>query len=169
MRPRTPTFIWIPFVFSLGTISWALLVASLGVLSAVVLTPAIRDVKEAELARNDYQATLELLDQKIAMQKDFVQAAASEPVLMERLASRQLHLQRKDQEVLMLDPAAAYKDRSVETLLAESLTPTEVKPVEPVPVVLAATLKPGVRSTLVILSCAGLVLSFLLGVRYERA
>jgi hypothetical protein len=167
MRPRTPTFIWIPFVFSLGTISWALLIASLAVLASVVLTPAIKDVKNAELVRNDYQATLDLLDQKIAMQKDFVEAAATEPVLMERLASRQLHLQRKDQEVLILDPTAAYKDRSVETLLAESLTPTEVKPVEPVPTLLEKTLVPGVRSVLVIAACAGLVLSFLLGVRYD--
>lgn len=170
MRPRTPTFIWIPFVFSLGTISWALLIASLAVLSAVILSPAVREVNNAELVRNDYQATLDLLDQKIAMQKDFVEAAATEPVLMERLASRQLHLQRKDQDVLVLDPSAVYKDRSVETLLAESLTPTEVKPVEhPLPPTLEKALNPGVRSVLVIGACAGLVLSFLLGVRYDPA
>ncbi len=169
MRPRTPTFIWIPFIFSVGTISWALLIGALAILAAVVITPAVQDVKDAQTVRNDYQATLELFDQKIALQKDFIQAATTEPVLMERLASRQLHLQRTDQEVVVLDPAAAYKDRSVETLLAESLTPTHPEPVEPVPALLQQTLLPKVRGVLVIAACLALVLSFLLGVRYDRA
>ncbi|HVX84837.1 MAG TPA: hypothetical protein VH253_08485 [Phycisphaerae bacterium] len=169
MKPRTPTFLWIPFVFSVGTISWALLVAGLVVLGAVVLAPAIQDVKNAEATRNDYQATLDLLDQKIAMQKDFVAAAATEPTLMERLASRQLHLEKPGERTLILDPSAAYQDRSVESLLAESLTPTKAEKVEPLPAVLAMTLKRDVRSVLVIVACGALVLSFLLGVRYERA
>lgn len=169
MKPRTPTFLWIPFVFSVGTISWVLLLAGLTVLSAVVLTPAIRDVKDAEATRNDYQATLDLLDQKLAMQKDFVDAAATEPVLMERLASRQLHLEKAGEETLVLDPSTPYQDRSVESLLAESLTPTKPAAVAPLPGVLAATLKKDVRPVLVVLACAALVLSFLLGVRYERA
>ncbi|HVS70771.1 MAG TPA: hypothetical protein VHQ47_05920 [Phycisphaerae bacterium] len=169
MKPRTPTFLWIPFVFSVGTISWALLVAGLAVLAAVVLTPAIQDVKDAQTTRNDYQATLDLLDQKIAMQKDFVAAAATEPMLMERLASRQLHLEKPGEQTLILDPAAPYQDRSVESLLAESLTPTTPRKVEPLPAVLAMTQKRDVRSVLVILACGALVLSFLLGVRYDRA
>src|SRR5690349_3981109 len=109
MRPRTPTFIWIPFVFSIGTISWALLIAGLVLLAAVVITPAIADVKEAEAMRNDYQASLELLDQKIALQKEFLAAAPKDPMLMDRLASRQLNRSRPDQEVLVLDKNAAPK------------------------------------------------------------
>jgi hypothetical protein len=35
MRPRTPTLLWIPFVFSVGTISWALLVGGVLVLAAI--------------------------------------------------------------------------------------------------------------------------------------
>src|ERR1700743_1325789 len=98
MRPRTPTFIWIPFVFSVCTISWALLLAGLIILSVVIVTPAVKELKDAEVDRNNYKATLDLLDQKIALQKEFVAAANKDPVLMERLASRQLNLNRKDQE-----------------------------------------------------------------------
>src|SRR3954468_21730303 len=123
MRPRTPTFIWLPFVFSIGTISWALLFAGLAVLAAVVLAPAMREVNQAQATRNDYHATLELLDQQIALQKDFADAATKDPLLMERLASRQLNLNRKDQDVLILDPTLQYRDRSVKSLLAESLQP----------------------------------------------
>jgi hypothetical protein len=169
MRPRTPTFIWIPFVFSVGTISWALLIAGLLILSAVVLTPAVKDMKDAEADRNNYQATLDLLDQKIAMQKEFMDAATKDPVLMERLASRQLNLNRPDQQTLVLDPAAPYKDRSVETLLAESLTPTTPAPVATIPAPLQLTTNPGVRSTLILAACASLALSFFLGVKYERS
>ncbi|MGN6368817.1 MAG: hypothetical protein ACTHN5_11195 [Phycisphaerae bacterium] len=168
MRPRTPTFIWIPFVFSVGTISWALLISGLLILSAVVLTPAIKDMKVAEADRNNYQATLDLLDQKIAMQKEFMDAATKDPVLMERLASRQLNLNRPDQQTLVLDPAAPYKDRSVETLLAESLTPTTPAPVNPLPLPLQWTTNSGVRSTLILAACAALFLSFFLGIKYER-
>ena len=83
----------------------------------------MQEVRGAEATRNDYQASLELLDQKIALQKDFIEASKNDPVLMERLASRQLNLNRKDQDILILDPSVLYKDRSVDSLLAESLTP----------------------------------------------
>jgi hypothetical protein len=168
MRPRTPTFLWIPFVFSIGTISWALLLAGLVLLSAVVITPAIADVKEAEAMRNDYQATLDLLDQKIALQKDFLEVATKDPMLMDRLASRQLNRNRPDQEVLVLDKHAPQADRSVETLLAESLKAPTVKPVEPLPMPLAATMVPGMRQLLVLIACCAMGLSFFLGVKYER-
>jgi hypothetical protein len=168
MRPRTPTFIWIPFVFSIGTISWALLIAGLVLLAAVVVTPAIADVKEAERARNDYQATLELLDQKIALQRDFLEAAPRDPMLMDRLASRQLNRNRPDQEVLVLEKNAAPKDRSVETLLAESLKAPVVKKVEPMPAPLEATMTPGFRQMLILIACGAMGLSFFLGVKYER-
>jgi len=168
MRLRTPTFIWIPFVFSVGTISWALLLAGLVVLAAVALTPALRDVNQAQATRNDYRATLELLDQQIALQKQFADAATKDPALMERLASRQLNLNRKDQDVLILDPAMQTRDRSVKTLLAESLTPVKPVPVKPLNPILAMTLIPGFRSLLVVVSCVAIGLSFFLGVKYER-
>ena len=53
MRPRTPTLLWIPFVFSIGTISWGLLLAGLVLLSAVIITPAIKDVRDAKVTLND--------------------------------------------------------------------------------------------------------------------
>jgi hypothetical protein len=168
MRPRTPTFLWIPFVFSVGTISWVLLLVGLVLFSGVILTPAWRDLKVAETDRNNYQATLDLLDQKIAMQTEFMAAATKDPVLMERLAARQLNLNRPDQEVLVLDPAEPYRDHSVETLLAESLTKVTPAPVAGLPKGLEMTLQPGVRSGLVLVACVALALSFFLGVRYER-
>ncbi|HEY4330836.1 MAG TPA: hypothetical protein VGN88_13930, partial [Phycisphaerae bacterium] len=58
---RTKTFFWIPFLMSVGTISWGLLLTGLVLLAAVILTPAMRDVKAAEETRNDYQASLSLL------------------------------------------------------------------------------------------------------------
>lgn len=168
MRSRTPTFIWIPFVFSVGTISWALLLAGLVILAAVVITPAMRDARAAEATRNDYQATLDLLDQQIVMQKQFTDAATKDPVLMERLASRQLNLNRPDQEMLVLEPRSQNRDRSVKALLAESLQPVTPAAVAPLHPLLAATLNPALRSMLVIISCLTIALSFFLGVKYER-
>ena len=124
MRPkhsRPFSFLWIPFVFSIGTISWAFLIAGLVLLSAMILTPALIDVKEAEKNRNDYQATLALLDQQIALQKDFTDAATTDPLLMERLASRQLNLNRPDQDILILDPSMQNKDRSVRAAACRKL------------------------------------------------
>jgi hypothetical protein len=165
---RTRTLIWIPVLFSIGTVSWALLLAGLVLLSAIIITPAIRDVKAAEATRNDYQATLDLLDQQIALQADFVHAATTDPLLMERLASRQLNLNRKDQDILILDPAAQHRDRSVKSLLAESLHPVAPKPVAPLNAWLALTLNSALRPMLITLACAALGLSFFLGVKYQR-
>ena len=169
MRPRTYYILWIPFVVSVGTISWALLIAGLMLLAGMILTPAIMDVKAAEKSRNDYQATLALLDQQIALQKDFVDAASKDPLLMERLASRQLNLNRPDQDILILDPSQTSKDRSVRALLAESLKPVAPKPVSPVNPLLAMTTNVAIRPMLIILACAAIALSFMLGVKYERA
>ncbi len=125
-------------------------------------------MKDAQTDRNNYQATVALLDQKIALQNDFMAAAVKDPVLMERLAARQLNLSRPDQEVLILDPASPYKDRSVETLLAESLTPVTPVAVKPLPAALIPILNSRMRSLIVIIACLTLALSFFLGVKYER-
>ncbi len=93
MRPRTPTFIWIPFLFSIGGISWAFLLAALAILSALILAPAIRDTRAAEIQRNNLLASLQQDDQKIALQKEFL-AAASDPLVLQRLAARSLNIQR---------------------------------------------------------------------------
>jgi hypothetical protein len=169
MRPRTPSIIWIPFVFSIGTIAWALLFVGIGLLAALILTPAIRDVKAAEGTRNDYQATLDLLDQQVALQKEFSEAATKDPVLMERLASRQLNLNRPDQELLVLDPAQQSRDRSVQALLAESLKPVKPKPVPAMNMFAAMALSSSLRPLLITFACGVIALSFFLSVRYERA
>jgi hypothetical protein len=158
----------IPLLLSVGTISWALLVAGLVLLAAVVISPAIRDAKEAEKTRNDYQATLQLLDQQIALEKDFARDATTDPVLLERLRHRQLLLPPEGQVMLVLDPAAQNRDRSVKSLLAESLTP--VKPKEPTPInpLLAMASNGTLRPMLIMLACAAIALSFMLGVKYQR-
>jgi hypothetical protein len=165
---RARTVFWIPLLLSVGTISWGLLAAGLVLLAAVILTPAIRDVKAAERTRNDYQATVQLLDQQIALQNDFVKAATTDPVLMHRLASRQLNLSRGDQEMLIFDPNLQNRDRSVKSLLAESLTPVAVKPVVPLNPVLAMTTNAALRPMLIMLACTAICLSFVLGVKYQR-
>jgi hypothetical protein len=165
---RARSLFWIPFVLSVGTISWGLLLAGLVIMAAVVLTPAFRDVKAAEETRNDYQATVQLLDQQIALQKDFAAAATKDPVLMERLASRQLNLNRKDQDALILDPNMQNRDRSVRSLLAESLKPVAPQPVAPLNPLLAMTMNAALRPLLITLACTAICLSFFLGVKYQR-
>jgi hypothetical protein len=165
---RARAILWIPLLLSVGTISWALLVAGMVLLGAVILTPALADVKAAEATRNDYQATIELLDQQIALQKDFAQAATTDPVLMHRLASRQLGLAPAGQEMLVLDREMQNKDRSVKSLLAESLKPVQPRKVAPLNPLLAMTTNAALRPMLIMLACAAIGLSFMLGVKYQR-
>lgn len=156
-------------MFSVGTISWALLLAGLTLLCATALAPAMQDRRAAEVQRNNLQATLDLLDQKIALQQEFMKAATKDPLLMERLAARQLNLNRPGEEVIVLDREARFRDHSISTLLAESLTPVTPQPVAALPWYFAALLQPGIRPLVVLGGCAALVLSFFLGVRYERS
>ena len=165
---RARTLFWIPLLLSVGTISWALLVAGMVLLGAVILTPAMADVKAAEATRNDYQATIQLLDQQIALQKDFAEAATKDPVLMHRLASRQLGLNPSGQEMLVLDRDVQIRDRSVKSLLAESLKPVEARPVKPLNPLLAMTANGALRPMLIMLACTAIGLSFMLGVKYQR-
>ena len=165
---HTPSSLWLPLVFSIGTLSWALLLAGLTLLAAVTLVPAYKEVCDAKNMHNDILATVELLDQKIAMQREFIEAATKEPVLMERLASRQLNLYRKDQEFLTLDPAAQSKDRSVDTLLAESLTRVTPQKAHPIPHPFRMLLNPAIRTSITMLGCTAMAISFFLSVKYER-
>lgn len=167
MRRHTPNFIYIPFVFSIAGFSWALLIGSLLLFAAIILAPSVKTVRDAEMQRNDLQATVDLLDQKIKMQKEFVETATNDPLVMERLATLQLRMQRKDQEILQLDPGA-MQDPSITNLLAASLKPVEAQRVAPIPWYLDAPLNPRLRPFLMVLACLGLVASFVIGVRYER-
>jgi len=167
MRRYTPSFIYIPFVFSIAGFSWALLIGSLFLFAAIILAPSVKTVREAEMQRNDLQATIDLLDQKIKMQKEFVETATNDPLVMERLATLQLRMQRKDQEILNLDPGEV-RDPSITNLLAASLKPVDVQHVQPLPWYLESTLNPRLRPFLMVMACLGLVASFVIGVRYEK-
>ncbi len=168
---RTPTFIWIPFVFSIGTISWAFLLAGLILLAAVIITPAAESVKTAEAQRNNFQASSDILDQEIARNDEFLKAARDRDIpLMRRLADRQLNIMPHDRDTFILYPAARDKDRSVKALIAESLTPVTPKPVVPLPAMVETTVgNPSVRPLFIIIACAAIAISFFLGVKYERA
>ena len=107
------------------------------------------------------------------MQKEFMAAATKDPVLdgaLPRPPRQPPTSTRPDQQTLVLDPAAPYKDRSVETLLAESLTPTTPAPVTTIPS--PAPTHPETPASAPPSSSppapAALFLSFFLGVKYER-
>jgi len=168
MRTRTPSIFWLPFVFSVATISWAMLLTGLILLAGVVIAPACKEVCDAKNVRNDIQATVDLLDQKIALQREFIAAATTDPLLMERLAARQLNIYPQGQKFLELDPAAASRDKSVDSLLAESLIPPTPQPPETVPQLLSPLLTPAARAIAAILACSLMTISFFLGVKYER-
>ncbi len=167
MRRHTPSFIYIPFVFSVAGFSWALLICSLALFTVLILAPAEKCVRDAEIQRNDYQATVDLLDQKIKLQKEFVETASNDPLLMQRLAALQLKMKRKDQETLKLDAQNA-RDSSITNLLANSLKPVEPKPVAPLAWYFETSLNSKMRPFLMILACLGLVASFVIGVKYEK-
>ena len=168
MRPRTPSFIWIPFIFSIGTISWVLLIGALAVLSIIVVAPAVADVRAAEARRNNVQATLELQDKYIALRKDFIAKAGTDAELMQRLAALKPGIEKKGQETIILHQSQLLRDSSVLRLLSESLPEVEPAPVPPMPWYLAPATNRATRSMLVMLACGALVLSFVLGVRYDR-
>ncbi|MEI8194656.1 MAG: hypothetical protein WCI73_01975 [Phycisphaerae bacterium] len=175
MRPRMPNFLWIPFVFSIEGLSWTLLGAALALLAAVIITPAIQDLREAQADRNNVQATVDLLDQKLALQKDFIKVASTDPLLMERLAGRQLRLVRADQEMLVLDPASLHKDMSTTGLLAESLQPVQPRSLEELPWYLQIPkfmqpfLNQQFRRLALLAACVGLLLAFVLGIRFDKS
>ena len=152
-------------MFSIGGISWAMLLAALGILAMLILAPAVADTRAAEVQRNNIQASLDQDDQKIALQKEFLKAT-SDPLVLQRLAERGLNIQRPDQRVLPLDPNAAQQDRSVTKLIAERLQPVTPKPVAAVPWYFQPALSPALRPMLFTVAIAGLLLSFLLGVRF---
>jgi hypothetical protein len=168
MRPRTPSFIWLPFVFSIGTLSWALLLGALAVLSVIVLAPAVADVRAAETRRNNVQATLELQDKYLTLRDDFIKKAASDAELMQRLAALRPGMEKKGQETLILHPQNAPRDTSVRALLAQSLPEVTPAEVPPLPWYLAPATNRATRTMLLMFACGGLVLAFVLGVRFDR-
>jgi len=168
MRPRTPSIIWIPFVFSVGGISWGLLIAALALLAALLVTPAMQQLSTAEKQRNDMAATVALLDQRIELQKNFL-TKVNEPMVLVRLAERQFNVTPPNQQILPLDPAAAHRDRSVDSMLHESLAPVDPAPVTPMPALLAPAANEKLRPALICVALGALACSFLLGVRFDRS
>jgi hypothetical protein len=169
MRPRTPGILWVPFALSVGTISWVLLIGSLGLLAVIVIAPAAEAVRDAEENRNRVQATLEYQEKKIALQQEFIAKAQTDVELMQRLAALKLGIEKKGQETLVLNQTkTAQRDGSVQRLLADSLP--EVKPVavDPLPWYLRPATFAPTRLMMLMIACGGLIFSFVLGVRFDR-
>ncbi len=160
---NTNTFLLIPLIVSVGVVSWAILSGALLVLALLILSPALHDLHQAEIMRNNLQATLTLINEKIALQNHFLELADSDPRLMQRLADRQLSVVNPNEEVLPL--ANDNRPRDVQSLIDEALKPVEPHPVPPLPWLVNITRFNVIRGPLIILVLCGLVVAFLLDIR----
>ncbi|MGC8624483.1 MAG: hypothetical protein ACP5VQ_04385 [Phycisphaerae bacterium] len=160
---QTNTFLIVPLILSVGVVSYAVLAGSLLVLALMVLSPPLHDLHQAEVMRNNLRATLELINEKIALQKHFLKLANSDPRLMQRLADRQLNVVNPNEEVLPL--ANDNRPRDVQSLIDEALKPVEPQSVPPLPWIVNIARFNVVRGPLIILVLGGLVVAFLLDIR----
>ena len=159
------SFLLLPLILSVGVVSWAVLVGSLLALALIVLSPALHDMRRAEVTRNNLQATLALINEKISLQRHFIKLADTDERLMQRLSDRQLNIVNPNEEVLPL--ANDRRPRDVQSLIDEALTPIEPRPVPPVPWIVSIVRFNAVRGPLMILALFGFVVAFLLDVRRQ--
>ncbi len=163
-----PKFIVLPLVFSVGVVSWAMLLASLLIIAVVVLGPACNAMQYARRQRNDLQATLGLVNEKIALQRRFLKAATTDPRLMRRLADRQLDIINPNEQVLPL--GAPARPRSVQSLIDDALVPVNPRPVVPPPWWMRMALAPMIRIPLIVIALVSMAASFLLEIsRHPRS
>ena len=160
---HTNRFLIMPLVLSVGVISWAVLLASLLAVALIVLAPAIHDMHQAQVTRNNLRATLALINEKIALQNRFIKLADTDQRLMQRLADRQLNIVNPNEQVLPL--ANDTRPRDVQSLIDEALKPIEPKPVPPIPWIINITRFNVIRGPLIILALFGFVVAFLLDIR----
>ena len=160
---HTPAVLTLPFVFGVGALTWAALFAALAIVAAVILAPAAANLHQARVQRNNLQASLALLNEKISQDRRLLHLVATNPVILQRLADRQLDVVNPTEQVLPLGRIAHPRD--VQSLIDETLKPVNPAPVPPVPWYLAAALNPVTRTPLILAAMAGLVFAFLLDVR----
>jgi hypothetical protein len=163
-----PKFIVLPLLLSVGVVSWAMLLASLLIVAMVVLGPAYNAMQTARRQRNDLQATLGLVNEKIALQRRFLKKATTDPRLMRRLADRQLDIINPNEQVLPL--GAPARPRSVQSLIDDALVPVNPKPVVPPPWWMRMVLVPAIRIPLIVIALVSMAASFLLEIsRHPRS
>ncbi len=160
---HTPSFLTLPFVFGIGALSWAAIVAALAIIAAIILAPALANLRQSQAQRNDLQASLRVLNEKISQDRLLLHLVATNPVILQRLADRQLDVVNPGEQVLPLGRVA--RPRDVQSLIDETLKPIEPKPVQPIPWYMAMALNPVTRTPLILAAIAGLVFAFLLDVR----
>lgn len=156
-------FLILPLILSVGVISWAVLFGSLLALALIILSPALHDLHQAEVTRNNLRATLTLINEKITLQKHFINLANTDVRLMRRLADRQLNIVNPNEEVLPL--ANDTRPRDVQSLIDEALKPIVPQPVAPVPWIINIARFNVVRGPLILLTLFGFVVAFLIDIR----
>jgi hypothetical protein len=157
------TFLILPLILSVSVVSWAVLSGALLALALIVLAPAVHDMHQAEVTRNNLQATLALINEKIALQNRFIKMADTDPRLMQRLADRQLNIVNPNEQVLPLTNDT--RPRDVQSLIDEALKPINPQAVPPVPWIIGIARFDVVRAPLILLTLFGFVVAFLLDIR----
>ncbi len=157
------SFLFVSLILSVGVVSWAVLFGALLTMALIVLAPAVHDMRQAEVTRNNLRATLALINEKIALQNRFIKLADTDPRLMQRLADRQLNIVNPNEEVLPL--TNDNRPRDVQSLIDEALKPIDPQPIPPVPWIISIVRFNVVRAPLILLALFGFVVAFLLDIR----
>jgi hypothetical protein len=161
--PQDVRFVIGPLLVGVGVLYWLILLASLAMVALIIIAPAWNARQHAHRQANNLQATLRLANEKIALERRFLAMADTNPLLMQRLADRQLDLINPRQQVLPLN--GRPRPRDVQSLVDEALVPVTPKPVASVPWWAAVTLAPFIRVPLMGLAMVGFALVFLLEIR----
>ncbi len=163
---HTPAFLTLPFVFGVGVLTWLAMLASLAIIACIILAPAAASLHEARVQRNGLRASLAMLNEKISQDRLLLHLVATNPVILQRLADRQLDVVNPDEQVLPLGRIAQPRD--VQSLIDETLKPVQPAPVRPIPWYLVPAINPVTRTPLILVAICGLVFAFLLDVRQVK-
>jgi cell division protein FtsB len=158
-----PRIFALPVIFGAGLISWIVLFISLALIALVVLAPAAQSLRQARQQEHSLRATLALMKEKIAIQKQFISLTEHDERMMQRLADRQMDIVTPGEKVLPLKGISAPRD--VQSLIARALKRIPPRPVSPLPWYDGLALYRPMRIPLVIVALIGLVFAFLVDVR----
>lgn len=163
-RTKTvPRIFALPVIFGAGIISWIVLFISLALIAVVVLAPAAQSLRQAREQEHSLRATLALMKEKIAIQKQFINLAEHDKRMMQRLANRQMDIVTPGEKVLPLTGFTA--PRNVQSLIARALKRVPPRPVPPLPWYDGVALYQPLRIPMVIAALVGLAFAFLVDVR----
>ncbi len=163
-RTKTvPRIFALPVIFGAGIISWVVLLISLAIIALVVLAPAAQSLRQVRQREHSLRATLALMKEKIAIQKQFITLVEHDKRMMQRLAARQMDIITPGEKVLPLAGMTAPRD--VQSLIARALKRVPPRPVPPLPWYDGVALYRPLRIPMVIAALMGLAFAFLVDVR----